>query len=149
MLYGKQHRRRKVRPEYTFLDDSSYRMASNFPLEQVPKFDFIACIRPTLTQFAEKYLFSPFFRVVYADFPIRSIPYIERIPVFITSIARNICLHYCSVYSCLLYDETRSCAKEIYIAITYRFSLIAEKVTLYAVFQIIMNIVSDLRANLY
>lgn len=81
MLYGKQHRPAKVQRDallesITSQDESSYRVwrvtlpSSNFPLEQVPKFDFIACIRPN-TQFAEKYLFSPFTLVVYADFAVR------------------------------------------------------------------------------
>lgn len=32
----------------TFLDDRRIVWRVKFPLEQVPKFDFIVCIRPTL-----------------------------------------------------------------------------------------------------
>lgn len=90
MLYGKQNQRRKVRQSNTtpstiaFLDDSSYRMASNFPsiTSLLNRFQSLILLHAFVlhSQFAEKYLLSSFFCVVNADFAIRSVLYIERIP---------------------------------------------------------------------
>jgi len=118
MLYGKQHRRRKYGGVYfskstnIFLGDSSYRMASNFSsvISLLNKFQSSILLRAFVPHSIRREIFI--FSFLLCSLRRLTIRFVHRKhPVFITSIARNICLYYCGIYFCLLYDKTHSCEK--------------------------------------
>lgn len=137
-----------TRSTIAFLDDSLYRMASNFLsiTSFLNKFQSSILLHAFVLHSIRREIFIFFFLLCSSCRLCNSPRSIHKTHlIFITSIARNVCLYYCSIYSCLLYDKM--VISEINIAFLYK--LISKSHAINTFSTITIYLVFDLQANLY